>query len=140
MIRTTPPDHVQVAPRVRHRHGDVGATFITLIMATGIVLILLTGIIQVIMFEYGKGTVRAALDEAARAAARSPSSVETCYARSANVLNDLLGGDMGRGVHVTCADVGDRIVVTASVHFAGWFGSVTDYDTTLTASATKENR
>ena len=103
-------------------------------------LILLTGIIQVIVFQYGKGTVRAALDEAARAAARTPSSVETCQARAANVLADLLGGEMGNGVRVTCADAGDHIVVTAAVHFDGWFGSLTDYDATLTASATKENR
>ena len=52
-------------------------------MATGVVLVLLTGIIQVIVFQYGKGTVRAALDEAARAGARAPSSVETCQARAA---------------------------------------------------------
>ena len=47
---------------------------------------------------------------------------------------------MGDGVQVTCVDAGDRIVVTALVHFDGWFGSLTDYDATLTASATKENQ
>ena len=124
----------------RPRGDDVGATFISLVLATGIVLILLTGIIQVIVFQYGKGTVRAALDEAARSASRSTSSVETCQDRAANVLSDLLGGEMGDGVHVTCVDAGDHIVVTALVHFVGWFGSLTDYDATLTASATKENQ
>ena len=140
MTSTTTPDSAEVAPRARRCRGDHGATFITLIMATGIVLVLLTGIIQVIMFQYGKGTVRAALDEAARAAARAPNSVETCQVRAANVLDDLLGGEMGKGVHVSCTDAGNRIVVTASVHFAGWFGSLTDYDATLTASAAKENQ
>ena len=124
----------------RRRGDDVGATFISLVLATGVVLILLTGIIQVIVFQYGKGTVRAALDEAARSASRSTSSVEACQDRAANVLADLLGGQMGDGVHVTCVDAGDRIVVTALVHFDGWFGSFTDYDATLTASATKENQ
>ena len=47
---------------------------------------------------------------------------------------------MGDGVAVTCTDTGDRVVVTASVHFDGWFGSLTDYTTTLTASAAKENQ
>ena len=47
---------------------------------------------------------------------------------------------MGNGVDVTCTDAGDRIVVTANVHFAGWFGALTDYDGTLTASAAKENQ
>ena len=140
MTSTPTQDESKIAPAVRRCHDDRGATFITLVMATGVVLVLLTGIIQVIVFQYGKGTVRAALDEAARAAGRAPASVETCQARAANVLDDLLGGAMGDGVHVLCADAGDRILVTATVHFDGWFGSLTDYDTTLTASAAKENQ
>lgn len=140
MVRALQPDSDDAAPSSRRCDDDVGATFITLVMATGFVLILLTGIIQVLVFQYGKGTVRAALDEAARSGARSTSSVETCQTRAANVLDDLLGGEMGNQVQVTCTDVGDRIVVTAVVHFDGWFGSLTDYDATLTASAAKENK
>lgn len=130
------------APTRRHRRcrGDRGATFVALVVATGIVLVLLTAIIQVIVFQYGKGTVRAALDEAARSGARSPDAVATCQARAADVLGDLLGGSMGSGVSVTCLDAGDRVVVTANVHFDGWFGSISDYDATLTASAAKEDR
>ena len=139
-MRSRLPVNGEAAPSCRRGGDDVGATFISLVMATGVVLILLTGIIQVIVFQYGKGTVRAALDEAARSASRSTSSVETCQDRAANVLADLLGGEMGDGVHVTCVDAGDRIVVTALVHFDGWFGSLTDYDATLIASATKENQ
>lgn len=108
--------------------------------ATGVVLVVLTAVLQVIVFQYGKGSVRAALDEAARSAARAPTSVAACQARAADVLGDLLGGTMGDGVSVTCLDAGDRIVVTADVHFDGWFGGVTDYDATLTASAAKEDR
>ncbi|MCU1394895.1 MAG: hypothetical protein JWM34_3323 [Ilumatobacteraceae bacterium] len=134
------PDRRETGPHTRRFHGDSGATFIALVFATGFVLILLTGIIQVIVFQYGKGTTRAALDEAARAGARAPNSMETCQERAANVLADLLGGDMGKGVHVTCTDAGDHVVVTAQVHFDGWFGSLTDYDATLTASAMKENQ
>ena len=113
---------------------------ISLVVATGIVLVLVTALLQIIVFQYGKGAVRAALDEAARSAARSPTSVDICQARAANVLGDLLGGDMGDGVKVSCADDVDRVTVTANVHFDGWFGSLTDYDATLTASAAKENR
>lgn len=128
------------APDRRRCRGDRGATFVALVMATGIVLILVTGILQVIVFQYGKGAVRAALDEAARSAARSPTSVETCQERAANVLGDLLGGAMGDGVEVSCVEDADRVTVTANVHFDGWFGSLTDYDATLAASAAKEDR
>ena len=75
-----------------------------------------------------------------RSAARSPASVDTCQARAANVLGDLLGGDMGDGDEVSCTDDADRGTVTAVVHFEGWFGALTDYNATLTASATKEDR
>jgi Flp pilus assembly protein TadG len=130
----------RVTRTARRNQGDDGATFVTLVVASGIVLLLLAGIVQVIVFQYGKGTVRAALDEAARSGARSTSSVEVCQARAANVLHDLLAGQMGNGVTVTCIDRGDRIGVTARVQFQGWFGSLTDYHTTLSASAVKENQ
>ena len=126
------------APTQRDR--DRGATFITLVVATGFVLVLLTGIIQVIVFQYGKGAVRAALDEAARSAARSDAAIDTCQQRAANTLGDLLGGQMGDGVTVSCSEAAERVIVTATVHFEGWFGSLTDYDATLTATAAKENR
>jgi hypothetical protein len=113
---------------------------ISLVVATGIVLVLVTALLQVIVFQYGKGAVRAALDEAARSAVRSPTSVTTCYERAANVLDDLLGGDMGDGVEVSCTDDADRVTVTASIHFEGWFGALTDYNATLSASAAKEDR
>jgi hypothetical protein len=113
---------------------------ISLVVATGIVLVLVTALLQVIVFQYGKGAVRAALDEAARSAVRSPTSVTTCYERAANVLDDLLGGDMGDGVEVSCTDDADRVTVTASIHFEGWFGALTDYNSTLSASAAKEDR
>jgi Flp pilus assembly protein TadG len=119
---------------------DRGAALISLIVATGVVLILVTGIIQVITFQYGKGTVRAALDEGARAGARSVDAVAECQARAANVLGDLLGGPMGDGVSVVCTDAGGRVVATATVHFDGWFGTLTGYDAVLTASASKEGQ
>jgi hypothetical protein len=134
------PEEVVDSARVRRCSGDRGATFIALVAATAVALVVVVGIIQVIVFQYGKGTVRAALDEAARAGARSATSVSTCQERAADVLGDLLAGTLGEGVEVSCADEGERIVVTAFVHFDGWFGPVTDYDAVLTASAAKEDR
>jgi hypothetical protein len=110
------------------------------VFATGVALLIVAGIMQVIVFQYGKGTVRAALDEAAREGARAPTSVAACEARAADARADLLGGPMGDGVGVSCADAGDRIVATAHVRFEGWFGSLADYTATLRASAAKEDR
>lgn len=130
----------QVPPGGDARTRDAGAAMVELVLASAIVMILVTAIMQVIVFQYGKGAVRAAIDEAARSAARSSTSVETCQARAADALSDLLGGPMGDGTSVTCTSSPERVTVTADVHFDGWFGSLTDYDATLTASASKEDR
>ena len=112
----------------------------SLVVATGIIMLIVVAIAQVIVFQYGKGTARAALDEAARAGARSPDSVGACEARAHDVLTDLLGGTMGEGITVTCTADADKVYATATVHFEGWFGSVSDYDASITASAAKEDR
>ena len=55
-------------------------------------------------------------------------------------MGDLLGGALGGGVDITCADAGTTVTATATVHFDGWLTSIADYDGTFTASAAKENR
>lgn len=136
---TTPAVACAPAPRAESVR-DRGATTVSLIVASGVALLILTGILQVITFQYGKGTVRAALDEGARAGSRSAEAVAACEERAADVLGDLLGGPMGDGVSVVCTDAGDRVVATATVHFDGWFGRLTGYDATLAASAAKEDQ
>ena len=117
-----------------------GTAAISLVLATGLVLLLVVGIANVIVFQYGKGTARAALDEAVRAGSRSPDAVSTCETRARAMLADLLGGTMGDGVVVVCSADADRVYATAIVHFDGWFGSIADYDATITASAAMEDR
>jgi Flp pilus assembly protein TadG len=124
----------------RTNRDDRGAALVPLVVATGVLLVIVTVVINVIVFQYGKGVVRSALDEAARAGSRNTSGPAECEARASNVLADLLGGQMGSGVQVSCAEDATRIIATATVHFDGWFGSISDYDTTLVASASKENR
>ena len=74
-------------------------------------LVLLAQILNVVVFTYGKGTVRTALDEAARAGARD--GLAACEATADQVLGDLLGGALGADVQITCTDAGRRIVATA---------------------------
>jgi Flp pilus assembly protein TadG len=126
------------APVVRRWRGDRGDGVVALILATGIVLALVVQIINVVVFTYGKGSVRNALDEAARAGARQ--GVAACEAVGGQVLHDLLGGSMANGVTISCVDIGQSITATATVHFDGWMTSLADYDTTFSASAAKEDR
>ena len=127
------------ASRRRRLRGDRGEGVVVLVLATGFVLLLVAQILNVIVFSYGKGTVRTALDEAARAGARSD-SVAMCQATADQVMGDLMGGALGADVNITCSDAGRRIVATATVHFEGWLTSLADYDGSFTASAAKEDR
>jgi Flp pilus assembly protein TadG len=124
----------------RSERDERGAALIPLVIATGVVLLIVTAVMNLIVFQYGKGVVRSALDEGARAGSRANATVSDCEARATEVLVSLLGGSLGTGVIVSCSDDGVRVIASATVHFDGWFGSVTDYDASLTASATKENR
>jgi hypothetical protein len=124
--------------RRRRWRGDRGEGVVVLVVASGTVLVLLVQILQVVVFSYGKGTVRTALDEAARAGARS--GLSACEATADQVMSDLLGGPMGANVQISCADAGREIVATATVHFDGWLTSLADYDGTFSASAAKEDR
>jgi Flp pilus assembly protein TadG len=127
------------ASQRRRLRGDRGEGVVVLVLATGFVLLLLAQIINVIVFSYGKGTVRTALDEAARAGARSD-SVAVCQATADQVMSDLMGGALGAEVSITCSDSGRQIVATASVHFEGWLTSLADYNGNISASAAKEDR
>jgi hypothetical protein len=127
------------ASQRRRLRGDRGEGVVVLVLATGFVLLLLAQIINVIVFSYGKGTVRIALDEAARAGARSD-SVAVCQATADQVMSDLMGGALGAEVSITCSDAGREIVATASIHFEGWLTSLADYNGSFSASAAKEDR
>jgi hypothetical protein len=131
---------VDVTRTIRRRRfgGDRGDGIVVLVVASGFVLFLLVQILNVVVFTYGKGSVRTALDEAARAGARQ--GLDACRTTGEHVLHDLLGGSMANGVSISCNDTGRSIVATATVHFDGWMSSLTDYDGTFSAAAAKEDR
>ena len=66
-------------------------------LATGIVLALVVQIINVVVFTYGKGSVRTALDEAARAGARQ--GVTACEVTGDQVLHEAARWVDGQGDH-----------------------------------------
>jgi hypothetical protein len=108
-------------------------------VCVGFSLIVLVWLANVAVFSYGKGAVREAVDEAARAGSRvDVDSVASCQARAAQVLGNILGGDMGRGVTVACSEQGGVVRAQASVHFAAWLPPMADANFSLTGAAIKE--
>lgn len=105
------------------------------VLVMALVLVFFVNLAQLVVWQYGRGSVRAAVDEAARAGAGTAGGLDACEARAAAVLHDLLGGSMGDEVRVTCRDGGAGIVAEASVVFRSWMPPVPDWSFTSVASA-----
>lgn len=105
------------------------------VLAMALVLVFFVNLAQLVVWQYGRGSVRAAVDEAARAGAGTAGGLGACEARAAAVLGDLLGGSMGDEVRVACRDAGAEIVAEASVVFRSWMPPTPDWSFRTAASA-----
>jgi hypothetical protein len=125
----------------RPTDGDRGAVTIATAFAVGVVLTITVMVANVLVFQYGRGAVRAALDEGTRVGSRATAGTgaEVCEQIARQTLDQLAAG-LGEGVDIRCADTGVSIIATADVHFDGWLTSIADYDATFTASAAREDR
>jgi hypothetical protein len=124
---------------LRDEQGFVTVQVITAVAFSLVLFALLT---NVIVFAYGRGVVRAALDEGVRAASAAGGEPAQCVARASAVLGDLLGGQMGGGVGpISCSPVdGEPPMMTAvaSTTFEAWFPGVPAYTFTTRAAAVLE--
>lgn len=110
------------------------------LVAIGISLVFLVLLVQFVVWQYGRGVVRAALDEAARTGAPADAGLVECEDRAARVLDDLLGGPMGSEIRVACTETPRQILATADVTFRSWIQPSPDWSFRLTASARREQR
>lgn len=122
----------------RRWRGEAGFTTLEYTVCVSLTLLVLVWLANLAVFSYGKGAVREAVDEAARAGSRvDVDSVASCEARAAQVLTNILGGSMGREVTVSCSEVGGVVRAQATAHFTAWLPPMTDADFTLAGQAIK---
>ncbi len=127
------------ARRARRLRGEGGFSTLEYTVCVSFSLIVLVWLANVAVFSYGKGAVREAVDEAARAGSRvDVDSVASCQARAAQVLGNILGGAMGQGGSVSCSEQAGVVRAQASAHFAAWLPPMTDANFSLTGEAIKE--
>lgn len=108
-------------------------------VAIAMSLILFVMMANVIIAMYGRGVVRAALDEGVRTGSRAGENTAQCEQRVAEALGQLLGGEMGEGVAFQgCAVVGGRMVAAADVTFQAWLPGYPDFAFSVEAAAVKE--
>jgi hypothetical protein len=92
---------------------------------------------NLVVAQYGRGALRSALDQGARAGAIT-SSADDCMVRVQSVLGQLLGGRMGDSVVAQC--VVGPFVVSASGRavFESWTPLMPDFVINMTAQATRQ--
>ena len=95
-----------------------GVSSVQFLAASAMVLLFFVLVANLIVVQYGRGAVRAALEQGARiGTVRGPAS---CLDATSAVLADLLGGEMGRHVAVECVTEGLDVVATATGTFRSW--------------------
>lgn len=104
----------------------VAFSFLLLVMLTNLVLV-----------QYGRGLVRAAVDEGVRAGARFDADpVGACEERAKSVLDGI--GKLGSDITITCQPAGDQVQATANAKFEGWLPVVPTFEENATAISRKE--
>lgn len=125
--------------RPTRRGGFLTVEYVAVI---GLSLVVFTMLANVVVVQYGRGVVRATLDEAARAGARAAgppaAAVDRCRRVAARGRAAYLGGRLGDRVGFRCRVAAGRVAVTARVVFPSWVPGVPDWRFTAEASARRE--
>jgi hypothetical protein len=116
--------------------GDRGVSSIQFVLAAALALVLFLALANLVVVQYGKGAVRSALEQGARAG--STSGVAACEATADQVIADLLGGRMSDALVLSCGFADGSVVASASVTFESWTPLTPDFAFYLSASAVVE--
>jgi hypothetical protein len=119
--------------------AERGSTVAASVAAFGIALYVFTLLAQFAVWQYGRGAVRSAAQEAARAGALLGADAADCRQRFDEVRRGLLGGAMGEGVGpVACRFEDGAVVVRVEVRFTRWVPVSPDWSFQVTAVAVSE--
>lgn len=120
------------------RRSEAGYQTATFTVAVAFSLLLFTLFANVIVVQLGRGAIRAAVDDAARAGAREGTTPGVCQAEAEQRLRSLLPGQLGEHVTVRC-EVGTQVVqVVASGRFTSWLPGVPDFPAQATGRSARE--
>jgi len=122
-------------PATTRDGGFVTAQFVVVVALS---LLFFTMMANVIVFMYGRGVVRAALEEGVRAASPAAATTATCQRAADETMRSLLGGSMGRDIRIDCEIRGGEVHASATGHFRGWLPGMPDWRFANQATAVKE--
>lgn len=113
-----------------------GVTSVQFVLASALALVLFVTLANLVVFQYGRGALRSALEQGARAG--SVRGETACEATAVAVLDDLLGGRMSDGLVVSCTGSPAGVEARGSARFASWTPLMPDLDVALVARAVAE--
>ncbi len=108
------------------------------VVAAGLALVFFVVLSNLVVMQYGRGVLRSALDEGARAGALSGAGPAECHSRVTGVLGDLLSGPLFSDLEWSCSRDGGWMVASATGTLAGWFPLVPDVPLRLEGRASIE--
>lgn len=109
---------------------------VQVVAAVGLAMVVFVLMANLLVIQYGRGVVRAAVDEGARVG--SHTGVEGCRQRVEEVMGQLLGGPFGHGVSVGCRESGGLVQVVAEGTLPGWLPGIPDIGVAAEARAPRE--
>jgi hypothetical protein len=116
--------------------ADAGVTSLQFVVASALALLLFLALANLVVVQYGRGAIRSALEQGARAG--TVSGVDVCESIAADVIADLLGGAMSRDLVLGCQREGQAMVASASATFQSWTPMTPDFSISLVSRAVAE--
>lgn len=116
---------------------DFGLTSVQFVLASGLALVFFIALINVVVVQYGRGSMRSALDQGARIGATSRSTAD-CEQRVESVVATLLSGSIGDTVVFGCRVDGQVMVAAASMTIESWTPFTWDFTITQEATSAME--
>lgn len=118
------------------RLGERGVSTVQFVLASALAMVLFLALANLVVVQYGRGALRSAVEQGARAG--SVGGVGVCEMRAGEVISDLIGGRMSDGAVVSCHIDGTDIIATGSVIFDSWTPLTPDFEFTTSARSVGE--
>lgn len=116
-----------------------GSATLSTVAALGALLMFVALLVQFAVWQYGRGVLRSAAMEAARAGAVLDARDGACERRFESVRSALLSGRLGDQVGDARCEVTDELVtVSVDARFERWLPISPDWSFTVTAIAVRE--
>ena len=115
-----------------------GLTSVGILLAVSFTLIVAVLVVNMLLYLYGQGAARAAIDEGVRAGSRVDAGEEACRLRAEEALEGLMPGPLGDGVRLNCVTYGDELVATADVTLSSPLPGVPSWSFQMEARVVQE--